>query len=126
PEARVLKRVYAAMLQTAEGPATDRILNSKRPWKHQATWLSTAKGSHYVRQWGLIRRALYNGLLIASLQIDEVVLLVNDPSEAVLGKMTGLLGQYQVKVVRQLSDAHREAIASGTPAHELTGGEIAQ
>lgn len=121
---RLIKRIYSAMLQSAEGPETERILTGKRPWKIQATWLSTTKGAHYSRQWNLSRRAIHNGLLVASVQIDEVVILVDDPAKAVLGKMDGLVGQYRVKTVRELTDEHRAALAAGKPAHELTGGEV--
>lgn len=121
---RLIKRIYSAMLQSAEGPVTERILTGKRPWKIQETWLSTTKGSHYSRQWNLSRRAIHNGLLVASVQIDEVVILVDDPAKAVLGKMDGLVGQYRVKTVRELTDEHRAALAAGKPAHELTGGEV--
>src|SRR5690606_14807492 len=96
-----------------------------RAWQHQATLLSTVKAHHYAWQHSLMRRAHYRGAVIASAQIDEVVMLVTDVEDAALGKMSGLVGQYKRRPwVRQLTDEHRAQLAAGVPAHELTGGEM--
>lgn len=121
---QLIKHVYSGMLQTTQNTAK-HVLAGKRAWQHQATLLSTVKAHHYAWQHSLMRRAHYRGAVIASAQIDEVVMLVTDVEDAALGKMSGLVGQYKRRPwVRQLTDEHRAQLAAGVPAHELTGGEM--
>lgn len=120
--ASLIKRTYAAFLQTSQN-THQAVLDGPRAWQHQATWLATVKAHHYAWQWTLLQRARYAGLLVASVQIDEVVVLVDNPTDAVLGRMQGRIGQYKVKTIRELSDEHRAQLAAGTAAHELEGGE---
>lgn len=120
----MIKRVYSGMLQTTLHTSA-RVKASTRGWHHQPAWLPTVQAHHYAWQHNLIRRAHYSGLAVASAQIDEVVLLVDDPADAALGTMGAppKVGQYKVKLIRELTDEHRARLAAGTPAHELTGGE---
>jgi hypothetical protein len=124
---KLIKHIYSAFLQTAQNTSA-AVLNGPRAWQHQATMLATVKANHYARQWQLIRQGIHNGLLVASLQIDEVVVLVSDPDAAALGRMDGKVGQYQIKKntdgspqILELTDDHRELLASGKPAHQLAG-----
>lgn len=120
---QLIKHVYSGMLQTTQN-TPQHVLEGKRAWHHQATLLATVKAHHYGWQYSLLRRAHYRGAVIASAQIDEVVMLVTDVDQASLGRMTGHIGQYKSRPwVRELTDEHREQLASGVPAHELKGGE---
>lgn len=123
PENPLLKHVYAGMLQSTQDTKAKKI-EGKRGWHHQSTWLSTIKAVHYTWQWHLMRRAILNGLLVVAADIDEVVILTDAPDSVSLGTMSGKIGQYRQKLIRELSDEHRAQLASGISAHHLRGGEL--
>jgi hypothetical protein len=129
----LLKHVYSGFLQTTQIPkkqkVTDehsgatKLVDGPRAWHHQATWRPSIIAHHYAWQWNLTRRAVYNGLLVASAQVDEVVVLTDNPDSIAFGQMKGLVGQYKRKKLRLLTDEHRDQLAAGMPAHELRGGD---
>lgn len=121
PETGLLKHVYAGTLQSTQNT---KKVEGKRSWHHQATWLSTVKGGHYSWQWSLTRRAQLNGQLVVAVEKDEIVILTTDPSSVALGTMSGKIGQYRHKIVRLLTDEHRNQIAAGASAYNLKGGEL--